>query len=197
MDIYLASKNYHKLDEFKGFFIGTNINILLPNNYEELPNVEETGSTFRENAYLKAISLCNDYSYVISDDSGLEVDALNGEPGIYSARYSGDNATDANNINKLLDNLKNVPKHKRTARFKAVICLIRNKDEVFYFEGTCEGMILEKAKGVKGFGYDPIFAPIGYNESFGELGESMKSKLSHRAKAVEHLRNFLNSEIYS
>ena len=125
--------------------------------------------------------------YVLSDDSGLEVDFLNGAPGVYSARYAGISASDQDNLNKLLKALAKVPELERTARFRCVLCLIKEDGLPNYFEGTCEGRILIQPQGSSGFGYDPIFVPEGYKDSFAYLGEPLKAGLSHRAKAMASL----------
>ena len=188
----VASGNVHKLDEFKSLLSGTQFELVPANSFGGMPSVEESGETFRENALIKALSLKamvpSDFG-VLSDDSGLEVDHLQGAPGVYSARYAGTNATDAENVEKLLDVLKDVPNDLRTARFRCVLCWLNETGAAHYFEGTCEGRILEQARGGSGFGYDPIFVPQGYEQSFGELGESIKSKMSHRALALRQFRN--------
>ena len=188
----LASGNAHKLGEFKSLLSGTQFELVAANSFGGMPSVEESGETFRENALLKALAIKamvpSDFG-VLSDDSGLEVDHLQGAPGVYSARYAGTNATDAENVEKLLDVLKDVPNDLRTARFRCVLCWLNETGAAHYFEGTCEGRILDQARGGSGFGYDPIFVPQGYEQSFGELGESIKSKISHRALALRQFRN--------
>ena len=156
-----------------------------------MPDVDETGKTFAENAHLKAKALhelAPEGAWVLADDSGLEVDALNGEPGIYSARYAGLNARDQDNIEKLLKALENVPVEARTARFKCALCVIDSKGLVTNYEGSCEGSISTVVSGENGFGYDPVFIPEGYLQSLSELGSVVKSQLSHRAGAVESIR---------
>jgi XTP/dITP diphosphohydrolase len=192
----IASGNAHKLEEFKLLLSGTEFKLVSANSFGGMPSVEESGVTFRENAFIKASALKamvpSDYG-VLSDDSGLEVDHLQGAPGVYSARYAGANATDGENVEKLLDALQDVPNNLRTARFRCVLCWLDETGVAHYFEGTCEGRIQEQARGVSGFGYDPIFVPQGYEQSFGELGESIKSEMSHRALALRQFRNtFVN-----
>ncbi len=192
----LASGNAHKLEEFKSLLSGTQFELVSANSFGGMPSVEESGETFRENALIKASALKamvpSDFG-VLSDDSGLEVDYLQGAPGVYSARYASTNATDGENMEKLLDALQEVPNNLRTARFRCVLCWLNETGDAHYFEGTCEGRILEQARGGSGFGYDPIFVPQGYEQSFGELGESIKSEMSHRALALRQFRNtFVN-----
>lgn len=129
----------------------------------------------------------------MADDSGLEVDALDGAPGIYSARYAGEDASDHDNLVKLLDAIKNVPKEKRTARFRCVLCVIDPEGYTTHYDGSCEGRLDVEVHGDRGFGYDPIFVPDGYSESFAQLGDEVKSQLSHRAKAVEWMRTIVGT----
>ena len=161
-----------------------------------MPNVIEDGDTFTANARIKALALraiAPKGSWIVSDDSGLEVDALGGAPGIYSARYAGEGASDMHNLNKLLLKLEEQSAAQRTARFRCVLCLIEPSGGEQFFDGTCEGRIAKAPTGLEGFGYDPVFVPNGYSESFAELGESIKSKLSHRALAVLAMRLYLES----
>ncbi len=151
-----------------------------------LPEVEEDGKTFEENAIKKASTVakaCN--TWAMADDSGLEIDALNGRPGIFSSRYAGANATDDENIEKVLSELRDVPKAKRTARFICCIALA-GPDRVFFtVQGSCEGVITGKPRGKKGFGYDPIFFVTDYHVTFAELSPFIKNNISHRAQALE------------
>jgi XTP/dITP diphosphohydrolase len=160
-----------------------------------MPHVVEDGATFAENAAIKARALRSAAppdAWIVSDDSGLEVDALGGAPGIYSARYAGEQASDAENVDKLLHALRGIEPAQRTARFRCVLCLSDPDGDVHSFEGACEGHIAEAPKGASGFGYDPVFVPLGYEASFAELGEAVKAELSHRARAVKALRQFLD-----
>lgn len=187
----LATKNQHKILELRS---------LLGPSWDLLPapaNVswEETGHSFRANALIKAEALRGQLNHaVLADDSGLEVEALNGAPGIYSSRYAGAESTDADNLRKLLRVLQGLPDEMRNARFVCVLCLIDTKGRVHYFEGDCRGRILQEASGKGGFGYDPIFEPEGYNASLAELGEAVKNTISHRARAFAGLRAHLASE---
>ena len=193
----LASGNEHKAEEFEDLFAGSKLKVLSAAKFGGMPKVIENGKTFQSNAYLKAFALSKQLKkkhWVISDDSGLEVDYLDGAPGIYSARYAGTKASDSDNLYKLLADLDGVSKSKRQARFRCVLCLIDKDAGTYYFEGVCEGSINLKPKGKSGFGYDPIFIPDGYKTSFAELGESIKSQLSHRAKAVICCKQFFKKK---
>src|SRR6476659_7112535 len=153
----------------------------------EVPEIRENGTSFEENAKLKALAASRHMpALVIADDSGLEVDALGGAPGIYSARYAGANATDRDKIEKLLRELARVraTDDGRRARFRCVVALARNGDLLGIFEGKIEGKISDTARGDSGFGYDPIFIPDGFEQTFGELPEEVKNTISHRLKAI-------------
>jgi XTP/dITP diphosphohydrolase len=182
MDILLASQNQHKLKEIQKIVNDPNINIISLLDLNDNDEVLEDGQTFHENAYLKAKYFYDKYHMpVISDDSGLVVDALGGKPGIYSARYSGTDANALTNNLKLLDEMKNID--KREARFVCTICFIAN-DEVQYFDGRLEGKIAYDIKGHKGFGYDPIFI-LKEGLRLSELSIVDKNKISHRALALK------------
>ena len=161
-------------------------------SYPGAPEVEETGKTFEENAVLKAKIIAKYVkSWVLADDSGLEVDALGGAPGVYSARYAGAEATDEKNVHKLLKEMENLPSEKRTARFRAVIALATPCGDTLTFSGEAEGGIGIKPKGNKGFGYDPVFYPNGYDRTFAEMEPSEKDSMSHRAQALKKLKEYL------
>lgn len=191
MKIIIATHNKHKLTEMA--------RILEPMGYEvvtdrdigiELTDVEENGETFLENARIKAESGCRESGLpCIADDSGLCVDALNGEPGVYSARYSGEHGNDAANNEKLLNNLKNVPDEKRTARFVCAICVSFPDGSEITAEGVCEGKIGYEYKGSNGFGYDPLFM-VG-DRSFAEFSAEEKDAVSHRGNALKKLKELL------
>ena len=196
--IVLATGNEHKAGEFKDLFSDSKFKVLSAGKFGGMPKVLEDGKTFQSNAYLKAFALFKQLKkkhWVIADDSGLEVDFLEGAPGIYSARYAGASASDTDNVDKLLTNLGGIKKSKRGARFRCVLCLIDKDGGTYYFDGACEGRINSKPKGKSGFGYDPIFIPDGYEASFAELGESIKSQLSHRAKAVSACKQFFKNKL--
>jgi XTP/dITP diphosphohydrolase len=155
-----------------------------------IPEICEHGTSFEENAKLKALAASRHLpALVIADDSGLEVDALGGAPGIYSARYAGANATSRDKIDKLLRELARVraTRDGRLARFRCVVALARNGDLLGTFEGTVEGRIADEARGDAGFGYDPIFVPDGFEQTFGELTTEVKNTISHRGKAIRAL----------
>lgn len=157
--------------------------------------VEETGKTFAENAALKAHSYALQTELqTIADDSGLEVDALNGAPGVFSARYSGAEASDADRISFLLSNLASVPENLRSARFVSAVAIANAHGTLTYAaEGVCEGTITLQPRGTGGFGYDPIFVPHGYNQTLAELSLAVKNQISHRARALEAACRFLRS----
>lgn len=190
-EIVFATNNANKLKEIKGI-VEDRFEILSLNDINCHEEIEETGSTFQENALIKAKHVKEKYGYdCFADDSGLEVEALNGAPGIFSSRYAGENGNSIANINKLLINLQG--KKNRNARFRTVIALIIN-GETHYFEGTVSGVIIDEKRGKNGFGYDPIFIPDGYQKTFAEIDEKEKNRISHRAKATEKLIEFLNKQ---
>jgi XTP/dITP diphosphohydrolase len=186
--LVFATNNAHKLEEVAAKLAGK-IKLLSLNDIGCRDEIEETGLTFRENAAIKSRYIYQKYNLnCFGDDSGLEIDALNGEPGVYSARYAGEHGNHAANINKVLDKLKG--ETKRSARFRTVISLIWNGRETF-FDGVIEGAIRHERSGSGGFGYDPIFEPAGYHITFAEMSLEQKNGISHRALAVEHLVAFL------
>jgi len=191
MKIVLASNNPHKLEEIREMLSDLNIEILSLQDIGFQGDIAETEKTLEGNAFLKAQHITERYPYpVIADDSGLEVDALGGDPGVYSARYAGPERDDNANMDKLLHALTNVPDNERTARFAAVIAFIE-KDTKESFKGVVEGAIAHSKTGDAGFGYDPIFIPNGYTKSFAELGDKVKNSMSHRKNGVEKLKVFL------
>lgn len=186
MDLLLATRNAYKTREFREL-LGRDINLIDLSILPQISMPEETGKTFSENAILKATGISKLVAgLVVADDSGLEVDALNGAPGIYSARYAGENANDSANIDKLLRHLKNVA--NRSARFRCVIALAQNGQVLGTFEGVVDGTIVDLPRGSAGFGYDPVFQPAGFTETFAEMPSELKNRLSHRGKAVAALR---------
>jgi XTP/dITP diphosphohydrolase len=193
--LIVATGNPHKAEEFETLLAGCGFIVCSADVCGGMPEVVEDGDSFAANARLKATALhalAGEGDLVVSDDSGLEVDALDGAPGIYSARYAGEGASDQSNVDKLLGALKEKPTQARGARFRCVLCLIDPLGHEQVFDGSCEGQIAEAATGSEGFGYDPVFIPEGYDRSFGELGEATKSRLSHRARAVQALRKALS-----
>ncbi len=186
--LLVSTRNAHKVGEIRAIlgpaFAISDLSVL-----PDLPPVDETEDTFEGNAGLKAIAASMAFEgWVIADDSGLEVDALQGAPGVYSARYAGEDATDAMNNAKLLAALENVS--ERTARFRCVIVLARAGRKLGAFSGAVEGRIVRAQSGGGGFGYDPLFVPDGFQESFGQLSPEIKNSLSHRARALAKLRDW-------
>ena len=187
MFLLVASGNKGKIREIKSILSDLNIEILSLKDVGINADIEENGSTFEENALIKACEIAKLVDMpVLADDSGLCVDALNGAPGIYSARYAGENATDADRIGKLLAELKNV--NDRNARFVCVMAMVLPNGQRIVSEGTVQGTIAEEPMGASGFGYDPVFIPNGYRQSFAQLGEDEKNKLSHRYNALINLK---------
>jgi XTP/dITP diphosphohydrolase len=188
MELLLATRNQHKTREVAQL-LGDEFQVIDLAGVA-IGKIEETGNSFAENATLKAIAVSKGRElHVIADDSGLEVDALGGAPGIYSARYAGENASDTENVDKLLRELKNVV--NRSARFRCVIALAQNGKVLGTFEGVLEGTIVDLPRGMNGFGYDPVFQPSGSAQTFAEMAPSLKNKISHRAKAIAALREAL------
>lgn len=195
MKILLASNNRHKAKEIldKIQEAKLQVEILIPEDvYSDVFDVEETGQTLEENAFLKASFFYKKFNLpTFADDTGLEVDALGGGPGVFSARFSGVYGNDRANRLKLLSLLENVPKNKRTARFRTVICFV-DKGKPTFFEGVCPGEIITEERGEGGFGYDSIFVPEGYNLTFAEMPFEEKNSISHRSRAIEKFVDFLN-----
>lgn len=194
--LLLATRNAHKTREFSEI-LGPAFTVR-DLTESTLPAVEETGLSFEENAVLKALATSRvTPELVIADDSGLEVEALNGAPGIYSARYAGELSSDQENVEKLLATLRSVDPlaTNRGARFCCAIALAREGKLLRVFHGAVDGTIIDPPRGQRGFGYDPVFAPLGYNETFAELGDDVKNCLSHRAAAIAQLRAHFNNEL--
>ncbi len=192
MKIFLATNNKGKIKEIKEILSDLNIEILTPRDLKIKFICKEDGDSFYENAYKKAITGLLQTGYItISEDSGLMIDYLKGAPGVKSARFTK-KKNNKENIKKVLSLLKGIKKEQRKAKFKCVIALALSFKKVKFFEGECEGYISEKEMGNKGFGYDPIFIPKGYKKTFALLGEE-KNKISHRAKALFQLKNFLQT----
>ena len=186
----LATKNKGKLKELKELLKDLNLEIIALDEFsDKIGEIIEDGKSFFENAMKKAKIVAEKTGLLaIADDSGLEVDALNGKPDIYSARFAGENATDEENNQKLLNELKDIPLEKRTGRFKCVIVAYRPDGKWISVEGTCEGKIALAPKGEHGFGYDPIFIPEGYDRTMAELTSEEKNKISHRGDALRRLK---------
>ncbi len=185
IELVVATRNRHKTREIQ-HILGPEF-MVRDLADTEIPEICEHGTSFKENAKLKALAASRQLpALVIADDSGLEVDALGGAPGIYSARYAGTNATSRDKIDKLLRELARVraTDDGRRARFRCVVALACNGDPLGIFEGTVEGRITDTVRGDSGFGYDPIFVPDGFEQTFGELPMEVKNNISHRAKAI-------------
>jgi XTP/dITP diphosphohydrolase len=190
VELVFASNNQHKVDEVQAM-IGNTITLKSLNDISCLDEIPETGNTFAQNAGQKSRYVYSQFHMdCFADDSGLEIDALGGDPGVNSAHYSGSRDFE-DNMSLVLERLAG--KTDRRARFKTVISLIKGGKE-HLFEGSIEGLISQQRSGSKGFGYDPIFVPEGYDISFAEMSADEKNKISHRAKAMEKLIRFLNSE---
>jgi XTP/dITP diphosphohydrolase len=224
--LLIATRNTHKVGEISAI-LGDRFRFLTLNYFPAAPKVVEDADTFAGNATKKAVELVRWISessklkiqnpkpgFVLADDSGLEVDVLNGAPGVHSARFAAvdknENSKDADNNTKLLRLLKDIPAEKRTARFRCVIALVpvahgkvESASPVCFademelqtqlFDGTCEGKILFEPRGLNGFGYDPLFMPVGFEKTFAELGDEVKNKLSHRGRALAKLKQWLDS----
>lgn len=187
--LVFATNNLNKIKEIKAL-IPDHIELLSLNDIGCKEDIPETSATIEGNALQKAQYVKEKYGYdCFADDTGLEVKALDGAPGVYSARYAGDQKNNEENIDKLLQELSD--KSDRTARFKTVIALILDGEE-HSFEGICEGEILKKRIGEEGFGYDPVFQPIGYSKTFAEMSLKEKSEISHRGRATRKLIEFLS-----
>lgn len=192
--IVLASHNRNKAQEIQ-MLLGNQFHVILQQAFD-IPPIEETGSTFEENALLKAKTVYDIIGLpVIGDDSGLEVVALNNQPGIYSSRFAGDNASDDDNIDKLLRKMHNIPTEKRTARFRCVVAFLgtSSDDQPVFFEGEWAGYIAKERRGKNGFGYDPVFVDLQSNLTAAELESDQKNKISHRGKAVQSLKSYLGA----
>lgn len=193
--LVLASNNTGKVREFNQLLEGSEFEIM-PQSEFSVAEIEETGLTFVENALLKARNAAEHTGLpAIADDSGLEVDALQGAPGIYSARYAGAGASDLDNLQKLLDRLKDVPDEKRSARFQCLMVYMRHAKDPTprIFQGTWEGRILHEASGDNGFGYDPVFHVLDQQCSSAQLSPEVKNRLSHRGQALRLLVNSLRT----
>ena len=192
--IVLASRNKDKIEELRKTLVALNIELKSSYDFPDLDEVIEDKDTLEGNALKKAR-----YTYQqtclpsLADDTGLEVEALSGRPGVYSARYAGEHVTYQQNVDKLLDELKEIPTEKRGARFRTVAAFVTKAGECT-FEGMCKGKITETEQGTGGFGYDPVFKPKGYDKTFAQLSGEEKNKISHRAKAIQKFISWLIKE---
>ncbi|MBQ8337122.1 MAG: non-canonical purine NTP diphosphatase [Bacteroidaceae bacterium] len=191
MKLVFATNNRHKLDEVRDI-LGDKVEILSLKDIECFDDIPETADTLEGNALIKARYIYDKFGVdCFADDTGLEVESLGGEPGVYSARYAGEECDSEANMQKLLQNLTG--KNNRNAQFRTVIALIINGEEKI-FNGIVKGRISETKLGNSGFGYDPIFIPEGFSESFAQMTGSMKNSISHRYRATEELNNYLNGK---
>lgn len=201
MDIILASRNKKKIEELKNIILAcgfsgrdASVNVHTPYEFAGCEEVEEDGATFEANAVKKAayVYQCSGMT-AVADDSGLEVDALGGAPGVFSARYAGEVSDDWANLEKLLKEMKEVPEEKRGARFVCCIALA-DRSGIKTFMGHVDGRIGTEPRGDKGFGYDPVFYPEGHNRTFGEMSDEEKASLSHRGRALQKLRDYIKAK---
>lgn len=191
-EVIIATKNKGKAMEFEKLFLPLGLAVKTLLDYPEVEDVEETGTTFEENAVLKAETLSKLLGVrVIGDDSGLLVDALEGRPGVYSARYAGSEKNDEANIDKVLEELQDVPESERTAKFCCALAMAEPGKETLTVFGICEGRILRDRRGTNGFGYDPVFFVEGEGKAMAELSSEQKNKISHRAMAIKQLEQIL------
>ena len=190
MKIVIATRNRHKAVELQTLLHGAGYDAVQLDEIDpdgKIPEVEETGTTFKENALLKAHAIAKATGLPsVADDTGLEVDALEGAPGIFSARYAGENCTYEDNVKKLLRELSDVADDRRTARFKTVAVYVHKETELSA-EGVVEGVITEKEEGVGGFGYDPVFSVLDMKKTYAQLADEEKNRVSHRGKAIRSL----------
>ncbi len=194
IELVIATRNPGKLREIEGFLQGLPVQLFSLSEFDQVPDIAEDGASFTENALKKARIVCSITGRsALADDSGLCVDALDGKPGIYSARYAGEEASDEKNLQKLLEEMKSVPPRGRTAHFVCVLALVDPSGQEKIFEGSCTGKIITRPLGKNGFGYDPVFLfePLGL--TFAQMDPVVKGTVSHRGKALRqfaaHMRN--------
>lgn len=195
MKLLLATNNKDKISEIAHKLKEFDLQLLTLNDLEKEIDVIEDSDTLEGNALKKAKEIFDATGIpTIADDTGLFVDALGGEPGVYSSRYAGEEATYDDNCKKLLENLEEVPIEKRNAYFKTVICFYVNSEKQYFFEGIVKGKIIDEKRGAGGFGYDPVFVPEGFDKTYAEMTLAEKNILSHRAKALEQFRIYLDKK---
>ena len=197
--VIIATQNKGKAKDFEALFGPLGYQVLTLRDVAQDMDVEETGVTFEENAILKAEAVAEALqTTVIADDSGLEIDALNGEPGVYSARYAGEAKSDEANIDKVLEKLTDVPEENRTARFRCVLAIASPNKKTITYSGSCEGRILSERRGENGFGYDPVFFVPSEGKAMAEMVPEEKAAISHRGNAIRELKKampeWLNKE---
>lgn len=196
MDLVVATRNRDKLKEIRTLLKDLPVNVISLDSFNHVPVVRENGRTLEANAKKKAVQVSRFLKrLVIADDSGLEISTLGNKPGVYSARFSGKNATYASNNDKVLNLLKGLPSSKRNARFRCVIAVADNGKIIGVREGECRGRIGFKPQGKSGFGYDPIFIPHGYKKTFAELGMKQKNRISHRHKALVKAKKVISEYV--
>lgn len=194
--LIIATKNKGKVKEFKEILNDVPVEVMSLYDLPECPEIVEDGDSFRQNAVKKAETISSFMGkIVVADDSGLEVDYLDGRPGIHSARFAGSKATDEENNQKLLKMLEDVPEKLRTAQFTCVIAISCPGKKTLVVEGICRGKIIDMPRGMMGFGYDPLFLVPELGKTFAELGPEIKNKISHRARAMEKAREVLRTLI--
>lgn len=199
MRVIVASANQGKVREIGQILAGRGLTLVsLRERFDPPPSIPETGDTFEANARLKASWVYDRTGeWSLADDSGLEVDALDGAPGVYSARFAGEGAGDRANLDKLLKLMSGVPSERRRARFRCVVAFQRGARDVIVANGTCEGRIVQSPRGTLGFGYDPVFVPDGFEQTFAELSDDAKNRLSHRGKALASLLTMLGENTHA
>lgn len=192
--IVLASRNKHKIEELQTTMAPLGIELKSSYDFPNLEEVIEDKHTLEGNALKKARYVCQETGLpALADDTGLEVDALDGRPGVYSARYAGESATYQDNVDKLLDELSEIDIESREAQFRTVVAFVTESGS-YTFEGVCRGTIINEERGDKGFGYDPVFRPDGYDQTFAELESEIKNKISHRGKAIQKFYKWLKNQ---
>jgi len=192
--IVLATRNKHKIQEIKTILSDLPLEILTLNDFPDVPELREDGATFQDNSLQKAQAVHQHIKLpALADDSGLEVFFLNGRPGVRSARYAGDGASDEQNNEKLLGEMRGVAPRRRKAQFRAVLTLL-DENGVEVTEGICAGTLAESGRGTNGFGYDPIFIPSGFSRTYAELTAEEKNQISHRARALAAMREVLRQQ---
>lgn len=192
MKIVLATGNQGKVKELAAILSDLDIEVFSLKDFPQVGEIIEDGKTFEENAIIKAKTVCETVNLIsLADDSGLEVDHLDGAPGIFSARFAGEGKSDLENNMKLLSLLSDVPMEKRTARFRCVIAICTPEGECFTADGTCEGLVGFEMKGEQGFGYDPLFYLPEYDETFAQLDPVLKNRISHRGRALAKAKHIL------
>lgn len=195
-ELVIATNNTHKFEEILGILKDLPLRLIPLSDYPDAPELKEEGTTYAENAIIKARTIARfTGKWALGDDTGLEVDALNGQPGLYSARYAGENVSFAENREKLLKALAGVPLGKRTALFRTVLALVSPLDETHVLEGRLLGQITEREKGAEGFGYDAVFYIPELKKTYAELSARGKNRVSHRALALEKVKELLQEII--